>query len=59
MNTVAGQEPNSGEKRRWVKPAVMTVDLKPTDDVLGACWSSGTASPVVNQCNRLIFGCFR
>jgi len=42
MRTIADTTLDPGRKRRWVKPLVETVELRPTDDVLGSCWASGT-----------------
>jgi hypothetical protein len=57
MMTATESTPNPTGKRRWVKPRVETVELKPTDDVLGACWASSTGSPVAGACTRTA-GCF-
>jgi len=55
LHSDATPVPNPG--KRWVKPFVEEIALEPTDDVLGACWTSSTSSPTYPACTH-VTGCY-
>jgi hypothetical protein len=55
QNEDDGDTPATQAKRRYRKPEVTRVPLKPEEAVLGACKSAGVGGPVDSDCMNL--GC--
>ncbi len=57
IRKVAAGMSETSKKKRYGKPELSRVDLKPEEAVLGACKTSGTAGPGGPNCNILLGGC--
>ena len=51
MNSIdTNSAPVQRTGKQWVKPLIEEVSLEPTDDILGACYTSSSPSPDLGAC---------